>query len=260
MGSVHLKMVRAVQLLLLCLVSKDISAEPSPDPLDTVNVHLHLGEIEKAAAMTEKEGGGADYSGPSGSDYGYHPCAVPPCCEVPPCCAVPPCKQDDGDTINNGDNCAGVTCTGKRSAINIKCCGNDYAAKAEEEPEEKGSDYSIDDGNTINSGDNCKGVICTGKRSGINIKCCGNDYAAKADEDGAEESESAGDTGKKGSDYGYHPIPCASPPCKIDDGDTNNSGNNCAGVTCTGKRSGINIKCCGDDFRKMRMKKRKRRN
>merc|ERR1712212_1012 len=203
--SVHLKMVRAVQLLLLCLFSKDISAEPSPDPLDTVNVHLHLGEIEKAAAMTEKEGGGADYSGPSGSDYGYHPCAVPPCCEVPPC------KQDDGDTINNGDNCAGVTCTGKRSAINIKCCGNDYAAKPEEEPEEKGSDYSIDDGDTINSGDNCKDVVCTGKRSGINIKCCGNDYAAKAEEEPEE----------KGSDY------------SIDDGNTINSGDNCKHVVCT---------------------------
>merc|ERR1712212_229276 len=48
-----------------------------------------------------------------GSDYGYHPCAVPPCK-----------GYDDGDSINSGDNCAGVICTGKRSAVNIKCCGD----------------------------------------------------------------------------------------------------------------------------------------
>merc|ERR1711970_702999 len=114
MGSLHLKMIRAVQFFLLCLVSKDISAEPSPDPLDTVNVHLHLGEIEKAAAMKESESAGA--TGKKGSDYGYHPSP----------CASPPCKTDDGDTNNSGNNCAGVTCTGKRSGINIKCCGDDF--------------------------------------------------------------------------------------------------------------------------------------
>merc|ERR1712212_946011 len=117
MGSLLLKMIRAVQFFLLCVVFKDINADPRPNPLDTVNVHLHLGDLEEAAAAKEKEG----------QDYGYHPCAAPPC------------SVDNGDSINTGDNCKDVICTGKRSAINIKCCGNDYAAKKEGE---KGSDYS----------------------------------------------------------------------------------------------------------------------
>merc|ERR1712212_16997 len=99
MGSLLLKMIRAVQFFLLCVVFKDINADPRPNPLDTVNVHLHLGDLEEAAAAKEKEG----------QDYGYHPCAAPPC------------------SVDNGDS------------INTKCCGNDYAAKKEGE---KGSDYS----------------------------------------------------------------------------------------------------------------------
>merc|ERR1711872_481234 len=116
-ASLLLKMIRAVQFFLLCVVFKDINADPRPNPLDTVNVHLHLGDLEEAAAAKEKEG----------QDYGYHPCAAPPC------------SVDNGDSINTGDNCKDVICTGKRSAINIKCCGNDYAAKKEGE---KGSDYT----------------------------------------------------------------------------------------------------------------------
>merc|ERR1712212_802487 len=116
-ASLLLKMIRAVQFFLLCVVFKDINADPRPNPLDTVNVHLHLGDLEEAVAAKEKEG----------QDYGYHPCAAPPC------------SVDNGDSINTGDNCKDVICTGKGSAINIKCCGNDYAAKKEGE---KGSDYS----------------------------------------------------------------------------------------------------------------------
>merc|ERR1711887_396209 len=225
MGSLLLKMIRAVQFFLLCVVFKDINADPRPNPLDTVNVHLHLGDLEEAAAAKEKEG----------QDYGYHPCAAPPC------------SVDNGDSINTGDNCKDVICTGKRSAINIKCCGNDYAAKKEGE---KGSDYSNADSAKPEAEDSPKE-----SEDGANAESEGG--AKQESEDGAkEESESSGGAGKKGSDYGYHP--CAVPPCKgYDDGDSINSGDNCAGVICTGKRSAVNIKCCGDG-RRRRMRNRRR--
>merc|ERR1712212_1181110 len=186
MGSLLLKMIRAVQFFLLCVVFKDINADPRPNPLDTVNVHLHLGDLEEAAAAKEKEG----------QDYGYHPCAAPPC------------SVDNGDSINTGDNCKDVICTGKRSAINIKCCGNDYAAKKEGE---KGSDYSDADSAKPEAEESPKE-----SEDGANAESEGG--ANQESEDGAkEESESSGGAGKKGSDYGYHP--CAVPPCKgYDDG------------------------------------------
>merc|ERR1719187_2719665 len=226
-------MIRAVQFFLLCVVLKDINADPRPNPLDTVNVHLHIGDLEEAAAAKEKEG----------QDYGYHPCAAPPC------------SVDNGDSINTGDNCKDVICTGKRSAINIKCCGNDYAAKKEGE---KGSDYSDADSAKPEAEDSPKE-----SEDGANAESEGgakeeSEGGAKEEsEDGAEEeSESSGGAGKKGSDYGYHP--CAVPPCKgYDDGDSINSGDNCAGVICTGKRSAVNIKCCGDG-RRRRMRNRRR--
>merc|ERR1712212_1445874 len=225
MGSLLLKMIRAVQFFLLCVVFKDINADPRPNPLDTVNVHLHLGDLEEAAAAKEKEG----------QDYGYHPCAAPPC------------SVDNGDSINTGDNCKDVICTGKRSAINIKCCGNDYAAKKEGE---KGSDYSDADSAKPEAED-------SPKESEDGAKAESEGGAKQESEDGAkEESEGSGGAGKKGSDYGYHP--CAVPPCKgYDDGDSINSGDNCAGVICTGKRSAVNIKCCGDG-RRRRMRNRRR--
>merc|ERR1712212_1133965 len=225
MGSLLLKMIRAVQFFLLCVVFKDINADPRPNPLDTVNVHLHLGDLEEAAAAKEKEG----------QDYGYHPCAAPPC------------SVDNGDSINTGDNCKDVICTGKRSAINIKCCGNDYAAKKEGE---KGSDYSNADSAKPEAEDSPKE-----SEDGAEAESEGG--AKHESEDGTkEESESSGGAGKKGSDYGYHP--CAVPPCKgYDDGDSINSGDNCAGVICTGKRSAVNIKCCGDG-RRRRMRNRRR--
>merc|ERR1712212_42798 len=233
MGSLLLKMIRAVQFFLLCVVFKDINADPRPNPLDTVNVHLHLGDLEEAAAAKEKEG----------QDYGYHPCAAPPC------------SVDNGDSINTGDNCKDVICTGKRSAINIKCCGNDYAAKKEGE---KGSDYSNADSAKPEAEDSPKesedGANAESE-DGAEAESKGG--AKQESEDGAkEESESSGGAGKKGSDYGYHP--CAVPPCKgYDDGDSINSGDNCAGVICTGKRSAVNIKCCGDG-RRRRMRNRRR--
>merc|ERR1711872_246100 len=224
-ASLLLKMIRAVQFFLLCVVFKDINADPRPNPLDTVNVHLHLGDLEEAAAAKEKEG----------QDYGYHPCAAPPC------------SVDNGDSINTGDNCKDVICTGKRSAINIKCCGNDYAAKPEGE---KGSDYTDADSAKPEAED-------SPKESEDGAKAESEGGAKQESEDGAkEESESSGGAGKKGSDYGYHP--CAVPPCKgYDDGDSINSGDNCAGVICTGKRSAVNIKCCGDG-RRRRMRNRRR--
>merc|ERR1712212_1249106 len=249
MGSLLLKMIRAVQFFLLCVVFKDINADPRPNPLDTVNVHLHLGDLEETAAAKEKEG----------QDYGYHPCAAPPC------------SVDNGDSINTGDNCKDVICTGKRSAINIKCCGNDYAAKKEGE---KGSDHSnadsakpeaedspkeSEDGANAESEGGAKeeseGGAKEESEDGAEAESEGG--AKQESEDGAkEESESSGGAGKKGSDYGYHP--CAVPPCKgYDDGGSINSGDNCAGVICTGKRSAVNIKCCGDG-RRRRMRNRRR--
>merc|ERR1712212_1038215 len=265
MGSLLLKMIRAVQFFLLCVVFKDINADPRPNPLDTVNVHLHLGDLEEAAAAKEKEG----------QDYGYHPCAAPPC------------SVDNGDSINTGDNCKDVICTGKRSAINIKCCGNDYAAKKEGE---KGSDYSdadsakpeaddspkeSEDGANAESEDGANAESEDGanaeseggakeeseggakEESEDGAEAESEGGAKQESEDGAkEESESSGGAGKKGSDYGYHP--CAVPPCKgYDGGDSINSGDNCAGVICTGKRSAVNIKCCGDG-RRRRMRNRRR--
>merc|ERR1711887_166187 len=233
MGSLLLKMIRAVQFFLLCVVFKDINADPRPNPLDTVNVHLHLGDLEEAAAAKEKEG----------QDYGYHPCAAPPC------------SVDNGDSINTGDNCKDVICTGKRSAINIKCCGNDYAAKKEGE---KGADYSNADSAKPEAEDSPKESEDGAKEESEDGAEAESEGGAKQEsEDGAkEESESSGGAGKKGSDYGYHP--CAVPPCKgYDDGDSINSGDNCAGVICTGKRSAVNIKCCGDG-RRRRMRNRRR--
>merc|ERR1711872_752821 len=231
-ASLLLKMIRAVQFFLLCVVFKDINADPRPNPLDTVNVHLHLGDLEEAAAAKEKEG----------QDYGYHPCAAPPC------------SVDNGDSINTGDNCKDVICTGKRSAINIKCCGNDYAAKKEGE---KGSDYSDADSVKPEAEDSPKESEGGAKEESEDGAEAESEGGAKQEsEDGAkEESESSGGAGKKGSDYGYHP--CAVPPCKgYDDGDSINSGDNCAGVICTGKRSAVNIKCCGDGRRRMRNRRR----
>merc|ERR1712212_1421185 len=172
MGSLLLKMIRAVQFFLLCVVFKDINADPRPNPLDTVNVHLHLGDLEEAVAAKEKEG----------QDYGYHPCAAPPC------------SVDNGDSINTGDNCKDVICTGKRSAINIKCCGKDYAANAESED---GANAESEDGAKEESEGGAK------EESEDGAKAESEGGAKQESEDGAkEESESSGGAGKKGSDYG----------------------------------------------------------
>merc|ERR1711872_1166030 len=144
-ASLLLKMIRAVQFFLLCVVFKDINADPRPNPLDTVNVHLHLGDLEEAAAAKEKEG------------------------------------QDNGDSINTGDNCKDVICTGKRSEINIKCCGNDYAAKKEGE---KGSDYTDADSAKPEAEDSPKE-----SEDGANAE---SEDGANAESEGGAKEESEG--------------------------------------------------------------------
>merc|ERR1712212_275162 len=244
MGSLLLKMIRAVQFFLLCVVFKDINADPRPNPLDTVNVHLHLGDLEEAAAAKEKEG----------QDYGYHPCAAPPC------------SVDNGDSINTGDNCKDVICTGKGSdysnADSVKPEAEDSPKESEDganAESEDGANAESEDGANVESEDGANAESEGGAKEesedGAEAESEGG--AKQESEDGAkEESESSGGAGKKGSDYGYHP--CAVPPCKgYDDGDSINSGDNCAGVICTGKRSAVNIKCCGDG-RRRRMRNRRR--
>merc|ERR1711872_719146 len=136
--------------------------------------------------------------------------------------------------------------------------GSDYTDADSAKPEAEDSPKESEDGANAESEDGANDESEDGaKEESEDGAEAESEGGAKQDsEDGAkEESESSGGAGKKGSDYGYHP--CAVPPCKgYDDGDSINSGDNCAGVICTGKRSAVNIKCCGDGRRRRRNRRR----
>jgi len=112
-----------------CLVSITVLvqlASSAPNPLDEINIHLHLDEMIKKAT------GGADYSDAisvdAGNDYIKKDieAANKADGEANKSGKVAPKAAGEGsDYWESGwirDVCHGVKCTGKRTAVSAHCC------------------------------------------------------------------------------------------------------------------------------------------
>jgi len=140
-----------------CLVSITVLvqlANSAPNPLDDVNIHLHLGELIKKATAAGG-GGGADYSDAisvdAGNDYMKK--------KVAPKAAG---KGNDysyngynGYAYNDGDCCTWSTTTLRTTTL-----------RTTTEP------TSIEAVGSVSASNICKSVRCTGKRTQLQINCC----------------------------------------------------------------------------------------
>merc|ERR1711872_376822 len=135
-------MIGPKSLLIICLLVETSVSAPSPNVLDTVNIHLYFGEDDTSSALPSKPIKEAKRSDdrslirggppvlPTHEEIGSGPPVLPTNRELgsgPP--VLPSNRELDGDAINEGNTCGNVTCTGKRSSVTIICCQNQNRRK-----------------------------------------------------------------------------------------------------------------------------------